>query len=59
VAVLPENFAALASLCAKHDVPYYGLGVTGGTALTIEDVLEIPVGELHAAHQGTLPAIFA
>jgi phosphoribosylformylglycinamidine synthase len=58
VAVLPENFEALATLCAKHAVPYYGLGITGGSALTVENVLEIPIAELRPAHRDPLPAIF-
>ncbi|HEY9523040.1 MAG TPA: phosphoribosylformylglycinamidine synthase subunit PurL, partial [Thermopolyspora sp.] len=57
VAVRPENYDALATLCAKKDVPFYGLGTTGGTTLSVENVLEIPVAELHATYQAPLPAI--
>jgi phosphoribosylformylglycinamidine synthase len=34
------------------------LGTTGGDALVIEDVLELPLAELRAAWTGTLPALF-
>lgn len=58
VAVREESFDALAALCAQHEVPCYGLGVTGGSSLVVEDVLEIPIEELRATHEGTLPALF-
>ncbi|GII04297.1 phosphoribosylformylglycinamidine synthase subunit PurL [Planobispora takensis] len=58
VTVRPESFDALAELCATHEVPCYGLGTTGGTALTVEGVLEIPLPELREVHTGALPAIF-
>ncbi|MFI7455304.1 phosphoribosylformylglycinamidine synthase subunit PurL [Nonomuraea sp. NPDC049714] len=58
VVVRPESFDELAVLCAEHDVPCYGLGVTGGTSLVVEDVLEVPVEELRATHTATLPALF-
>ncbi|SDI01339.1 phosphoribosylformylglycinamidine synthase [Sinosporangium album] len=57
-AVKPEAFAEFVELCHKHDVACYGLGVTGGASLVVEDVLEIPVDELRQTHQATLPAIF-
>jgi phosphoribosylformylglycinamidine synthase len=58
VTVRPESFAALAELCAGHEVPCYGLGTTGGSVLTVEDVLDIPVDELRAVHEAVLPSIF-
>ncbi|MGC5016480.1 phosphoribosylformylglycinamidine synthase subunit PurL [Streptosporangium sp. DT93] len=58
VTVRPESFDAFAELCAAREVPCYGLGVTGGDALTVEGVLEVPVTELREIHTGTLPAIF-
>ncbi|GGP13670.1 phosphoribosylformylglycinamidine synthase subunit PurL [Nonomuraea glycinis] len=58
VVVRPESFDELAALCFEHEVPCYGLGVTGGTSLVVEDVLEVPVEELRATHTGTLPALF-
>jgi len=58
VAVRPEHFDELVTLCAANDVPFQSLGTTGGPSLVIQGVLEIPVPELRAAYEGTLPAIF-
>ncbi|MBO3750465.1 phosphoribosylformylglycinamidine synthase subunit PurL [Streptosporangiaceae bacterium NEAU-GS5] len=58
VAVRPEAFGALAELCARHEVPCYGLGTTGGSSLIVEEVMEIPLGELRLTHERTLPEIF-
>ncbi|MBP2707547.1 phosphoribosylformylglycinamidine synthase subunit PurL [Microbispora sp. RL4-1S] len=58
VCVRPEAFEALAELCARHDVPCYGLGTTGGTTLSVEGVFEVPVERLREAHTGALPAVF-
>ncbi|NUW32287.1 phosphoribosylformylglycinamidine synthase subunit PurL [Nonomuraea sp. SMC257] len=58
VTVRPEAFEDFAALCAEHEVPCYGLGVTGGDALVVEGVLEVPVSELRETHTGTLPALF-
>jgi phosphoribosylformylglycinamidine synthase len=58
VCVRPEAFDALAELCGRFDVPCYGLGTTGGTSLTVEDVFEVPVADLRDVHAGALPAIF-
>ncbi|SET91638.1 phosphoribosylformylglycinamidine synthase subunit PurL [Nonomuraea wenchangensis] len=58
VVVRPEAYDEFASLCGRHDVPCYGLGVTGGTSLVIEDVFEVPVEELRERHRAVLPALF-
>ncbi|MGA4994223.1 phosphoribosylformylglycinamidine synthase subunit PurL [Nonomuraea bangladeshensis] len=58
VVVRPESYDEFASLCGRHDVPCYGLGVTGGASLVVEDVFEVPVEELRETHQGALPALF-
>jgi len=58
VAVRPEHFDALVKLCAVNDVPYQTLGTTGGSSLTVEGVLEIPLPELRDAYERTLPAVF-
>jgi hypothetical protein len=34
------------------------LGTTGGDALVVEDLLELPLAELRAAWSATLPALF-
>jgi phosphoribosylformylglycinamidine synthase II len=56
VALRPEHFDAFARLCAAKDVPFQSLGETGGSALTVNGVLEIPVEELRRAYEATLPA---
>ncbi|MDF2709476.1 MAG: purL, partial [Nonomuraea muscovyensis] len=58
VAVRPEAFEEFAALCARHDVPCYGLGTTGGSSLVVEGVLEVPVADLRDKHAATLPALF-
>jgi phosphoribosylformylglycinamidine synthase II len=51
----PAGFLAVAEAAR---VPARRIGVTGGDALVIENVCEIPIGELRAAFEGTLPALF-
>lgn len=58
VTVAPESFEAIAELCAANEVPCQCLGRTGGEALVVENVLEIPATELRETHTATLPAIF-
>ncbi|MEU7690986.1 phosphoribosylformylglycinamidine synthase subunit PurL [Microbispora hainanensis] len=58
VCVRPEAFDAFADLCARYEVPCSGLGVTGGSALTVEGVLEVPVEELREVHASALPRVF-
>ena len=42
----------------SRGVPATRLGSTGGAALTVEGLFEVPVDDLRAAHHGTLPALF-
>jgi phosphoribosylformylglycinamidine synthase len=58
VAVVPGAEADFAALCSAHGVPAAELGVTGGSTLEVVDCFTIPLGELAAAHRGTLPALF-
>ncbi|WP_425582202.1 phosphoribosylformylglycinamidine synthase subunit PurL [Streptosporangium carneum] len=58
VTVDPESFDAFAELCAANELPCQCLGTTGGDALVVENVLEIPVAELRETHTSTLPGIF-
>lgn len=59
VAVRAETFDEFAALCARHDVPCYGLGVTGGSSLVVSDLFEVPVSELRVTHTLTLPELFS
>ncbi len=56
LAVRQDHCDELAALCYRSDVPFRGLGETGGTSLIVRDALEIPVAELRTAYEGTLPA---
>ena len=58
VAVPADRAADLAARAATYGVPVTRLGRTGGAALTVEGLLEVPVDDLRAAHHGTLPALF-
>ncbi|MFF0869306.1 phosphoribosylformylglycinamidine synthase subunit PurL [Nonomuraea sp. NPDC003560] len=58
VAVRPEAFEEFAALCGRHEVPCYGLGVTGGASLVVEGVFEVGVEEIRETHSATLPALF-
>jgi phosphoribosylformylglycinamidine synthase subunit PurL len=58
VAAAPGAEAELAALCASRGVPAAVVGVTGGTSLEVEGCFTIPLGELAAAHRGTLPGLF-
>ena len=54
VTVAPDDEQRLVDLgypCAR-------LGEVGGDALVVDGVLDLPLGELRAAHEGTLPALF-
>ncbi|MEV4173900.1 phosphoribosylformylglycinamidine synthase subunit PurL [Nonomuraea sp. NPDC049709] len=58
VVVRPEAYDEFASLCGRHEVPCYGLGVTGGASLVVEGVFEVSVEELRETHSAALPALF-
>ncbi|NJP95569.1 phosphoribosylformylglycinamidine synthase subunit PurL [Nonomuraea sp. FMUSA5-5] len=58
VVVRPEAYDEFASLCGRHDVPCYGLGVTGGASLVVKGVFEVSVEELRETHTAALPALF-
>jgi phosphoribosylformylglycinamidine synthase len=58
VAVSPGREAAFGDLAASFGVPAATIGRTGGDSLVVDGRLEIPLGELAAAHEGTLPALF-
>ncbi|MGW2159666.1 phosphoribosylformylglycinamidine synthase subunit PurL [Nonomuraea sp. NPDC001699] len=58
VVVRPEAFDEFAALCGRHEVPCYGLGVTGGESLVVEGVFEVGIEEIRETHSATLPALF-
>jgi phosphoribosylformylglycinamidine synthase len=58
VAVRPGREQEFARLCERHGVPAAVLGETGGGSLEVAGSFAIGLGELAAAHRGTLPALF-
>ena len=58
VAVAPAAEPRFMGLCAARGVPMTRLGVVGGDALDVEGILRVPLTELRAAYEGTLPRLF-
>jgi phosphoribosylformylglycinamidine synthase II len=58
VVVTTADPAALRAAAADAGVPVTELGTTGGDALVVEGVLELPLAELRTAWTSTLPALF-
>jgi phosphoribosylformylglycinamidine synthase len=58
VAVRPGAEREFAALCERHAVPAQVLGTVGGAGLEVEGSFAVPLDELAATHQGTLPALF-
>jgi phosphoribosylformylglycinamidine synthase len=59
VAVSSSSAGRLVGLCEKYGVPVARIGEVGGTALDIAGRFVIPLDELRAAHEATLPRLFA
>ncbi len=45
-------------MCSARSLPCTRIGVTDGDVLEVQDVLEVPLATLRAAHEATLPALF-
>ena len=45
-------------LAADLGVPAAQIGMTGGDALVVTEVLDVALSELRSAFEGTLPALF-
>jgi phosphoribosylformylglycinamidine synthase len=58
VAVPRDRVADLEAAAATYGVPVTRLGATGGAALTVEGLFDVPLDELRAAHTRTLPVLF-
>jgi phosphoribosylformylglycinamidine synthase len=58
VAVKPGAEVPLRRLCTDHGVPATVLGTAGGESLEVEGWFAIPLTELAAVHEHTLPALF-
>jgi phosphoribosylformylglycinamidine synthase len=57
VTVAPGDEAELARRCAEAGQPAARLGEVGGDALVIEGVEPLPLAELRALGEATLPAV--
>jgi phosphoribosylformylglycinamidine synthase len=56
--VATSDLAAVLAAAAECGVPARRIGVTGGDSLRIDDYVDLPLAELRAAAEGTLPALF-
>ncbi len=56
--VSTSDAAAVLAAAREAGVPVTELGTTGGEALVVEGVLELPLAELHTTWSTTLPALF-
>jgi phosphoribosylformylglycinamidine synthase len=57
VSCSPTNTEALLDLLQEHGVPWSVIGETGGSALTIEGKVDLPLASLAAAYNDTLEAL--
>src|SRR6185437_9569095 len=58
VTVRPEQAAEFAALAHSHGVPAAAIGTVTGDSLQVNGQFDIPLDELAAVWQGTLPALF-
>jgi phosphoribosylformylglycinamidine synthase len=58
VAVPADRVAELEGLATTYGVPVARLGSTGGDALVVDGLFDVPLDELRTAHERTLPALF-
>jgi phosphoribosylformylglycinamidine synthase II len=58
VAVAPEHVSELLTRASDARVSAREIGTTGGPALSVDGVPELPLATLRTAWEGTLPAIF-
>jgi phosphoribosylformylglycinamidine synthase len=54
----PERVGEVLSQAAAVGVPAHVIGTTGGSALAVAGVPDLPLDELRSAWEGTLPALF-
>jgi phosphoribosylformylglycinamidine synthase subunit PurL len=58
VSITPGRESEFAALCATHTVSATVLGATGGQALAVKNLFEIPLTDLRTTWTSTLPALF-
>jgi phosphoribosylformylglycinamidine synthase len=59
VAVAGSAMEAFTARCVAAGVPVLAIGATGGDALTVSGQFSLPLADLRAAHQATLPAVLS
>jgi phosphoribosylformylglycinamidine synthase II len=58
VAVPRSEELRFTDMCSARELPCHRIGVLVGAALEVQGVLSVPLAELRAAHEATLPALF-
>ena len=58
VCVPRSELLRFTEMCDARGLPCTRVGVTDGTNLDVQDVLDVPLDRLRAAYEGTLPALF-
>ncbi|MDP9497502.1 MAG: phosphoribosylformylglycinamidine synthase subunit PurL, partial [Actinomycetota bacterium] len=58
VCVPRSELLRFSEMCDARGLPCTRIGVTDGTGLDVQDVLDVPLERLRAAYEGTLPALF-
>ena len=58
VTVAPRDLPAVLDAAGRGGVPARELGATGGTDLAVAGLVRLPLDEVRAAWEGTLPALF-
>ncbi len=56
ILVSTADLPAVAAIAAKHGVPIWPLGVTGGTRLTIGNLIDVDINSLREAWENALPS---
>ena len=51
-----ELLTTIESVCAEAEVPFSRIGVAGGDRLSVKGLLDVPLAEVRAAWDRTLPA---
>jgi phosphoribosylformylglycinamidine synthase II len=58
VVVSEETRSRFTDICDVANLPWASIGVIGGDALALAGLFDLPLAELRAAYEGTLPRLF-
>ena len=56
ITISPRDIGETAAVCERENVPHAQIGTVGGSALTIGDILTVPVADMETAYREGLPA---